>query len=108
MRAAAISRPARRMQRVGEQEKSTGEVRRFGEHHAALAASIGVPTGEDAAPHDPAQRPNCLTDTLPIAFGGGGRGWPSTSRLAVGQIAAESGDTPLGECRSQRNQQWSI
>jgi hypothetical protein len=108
VRAAAIGRPAWRVQGVGQQKKSTGEVGSLGEYHAALAAPIGVPTGEDRTSDDPVQRTNRLTDALAIALGGGGRGRPVASRLTVGQVAPERGDTLLGECRSERDQQWSI
>jgi hypothetical protein len=59
-------RPARRVQRIRQQEKSVHKVRILGRCHRGLTAAIGMAAGQQASSNQTSERFNRGNDALTI------------------------------------------
>lgn len=80
---------AGRVKRVGKQEQSIDESRRFGGQDAGLTAAIGLPSEPNLPGILLASCHELLAQALPVACGIPRMGWPFGAILPEGQIVAQ-------------------
>jgi len=102
---------ARRMQRVGEQEEGGNWLGVFcglGAEHAGLASAIGVAAEEEAAGNYFFQGGERVLQAGAVAGGVAGAGRAEGSRLAIGEIAAQDGESGGGESFGEGDEQRGL
>ena len=77
------------MERIREEEKRLGELRRVGREHAHLPPSVRQAAQDHAPRSELTHRMHGRLETSAVAGRTGGRRGPCRSRLAEGQVAAE-------------------
>jgi len=96
---------AGRVKGIGEKQEPGDQCWLFGAEHAGLASAIGVAAEEDRAvswgipciTHNFLYGCDCIFQAGAVAGAVGGAGRAEGSVLAVGEIAAEDGESAVGE-----------
>src|ERR1700722_12318649 len=108
MRRAQLLRLARWMQRIGEQQETIGQSRRFRGQHTGLPAAVGMPAQPDLFGVFLANLQDLLAQAFAISSGVAGAWWAVWPVLPEGQIVAHHLNTMFGKYTCQSHQQGCI